>query len=426
MIKKLKPITVFEHQGLWTHQGEERLTPKQLMTLQRFYGEKGNPYYSLVHKGVKFNSHVGVIQLGKQVIEILPKADRYSNASEWRTILIGMLQAVGAFNIHAPSSATLNIKSNFILDLYFELFAAEVEYLFNKGLIKNYRRDQGNCLALKGSIKFAKHIQKNVIHQERFYVEHTAYDRKHLIHQILLKTLKLLQRVNTNPVLSSRIGSLLLHFPEMEDIKVSVSTFKKLAYSRKSEGYKNAISISKLLLLNYHPDVSNGQNEVLALMFDMNLLWEKFIFVCLRKRLKENMTITAQTKRNFWKPESGQISTIIPDIIINKGRKDAIVIDTKWKNIGNSNPNSDDLRQLYVYHEYYDALKVALVYPGKGSIRKGTYYNTQENEEAIKECSVITILPNTNIQEWQNEISHKFLREWIGKYPNDDIENKNQ
>ncbi|WP_348825710.1 5-methylcytosine restriction system specificity protein McrC [Flavobacterium aestuarii] len=81
----------------------------------------------------------------------------------------------------------------------------------------------------------------------------------------------------------SRIRVLLLHFHEMPDIKVSNTTFEKLIYNRKNQHYEKAIEIAELLLLKYHLDVSKGRNLVLTLMFDMNMLWEQFIYVSLKK-----------------------------------------------------------------------------------------------------------------------------------------------
>ncbi len=413
-------ISVFEHQSLKVDQLYDGVifTEKHRLKLDSFYGEKGVPYYKLIHKGIQFKNYVGVIQIGQLTIEVLPKADKDDNKAVWQKILIGMLQAVGAFNVTAPSSSSLSIKSNFILDLYFELFIKEVEYLFNKGLIKKYRKVEGNNLALKGNILFSKHIQQNLVHQERFYIKHTTYDKEHLLHQILYKTLQLLHSINTNILLSSRIGNLLLNFPEIKEIKVSEALFNKVVLNRKTEEYKNAIEISRLLLLNYHPDLSNGQNNVLALMFDMNLLWEQFIYVSLRKQLKEGLEITAQTSKYFWQPATGSNSKMRPDIVITKwdaiANKDVtFVIDTKWKNIGDSNPSPDDLRQLYVYHEYYKAEKVALVYPGSWKINKGNYFEIDNETISKKECSVIPISTNETISEWQTEIRKQLIDNWV-------------
>lgn len=412
MKHSLNHITVYEHQSLWTHKGTVTLPTVGLAALQRFYGEKGVPFYKLIHKGVQFNEYVGVLQLGNLTIEVLPKADRYTEEQEWRSILIAMLRAVGAFNLHAPSSSALKLKSNFILDLYFELFIKEVEYLFKKGLIKKYRKTEGNSLALKGNILFSKHLQQNVVHQERFFVRHTRYDKEHLLHQILYQTLLLLKRINTNVALSSRIGNLLLHFPASNDLKISEATFNKVVLDRKTEGYKIAIEISRLLLLNYHPDLSRGQNHVLALMFDMNLLWERFIYVSLRKRLKSDMTIKAQNSRYFWRSAGGKNTSLRPDIVLKRGAAETVVIDTKWKNIGTGNPSPDDLRQLYAYHEYYKAKKVALIYPGAANINRGNYYKIDENKPSLKECSVITIPTDSSVGAWQDNIAKQIFGHW--------------
>lgn len=408
-------ITIFEHQSLIVgrNYNDVLFEEKHQLRLETFYGEKGVPYYNLIHKGVHFNEFVGVLKIGKLVIEVLPKADKYTDDNEWRSILIAMLRAVGAFNIHAPSSSSLSIKSNFILDLYFELFIKEVEYLFNKGLIRKYRKTEGNTLSLKGNILFSKHIQQNLVHKERFYVKHSTYDNEHLIHQLLYKTILILKQINTNIALNSSIGNLLLNFPEMKDVKVSEAVFNKITLTRKTKEYKNALEISRLLLLNYHPDLSNGQNHVLALMFDMNLLWEKFIYVSLRKNLKDDMSITAQTSKYFWKPDNGYNSVIRPDIVIKKNNE-SYVLDTKWKNIGDKNPSPDDLRQMYVYHEYYGAKKVALIYPGEEKVISGRYYKTDKTDDFEKICSILRIKTDSTINVWQNNITSNIGR-WLEK-----------
>ncbi len=415
MYKKNNHITIFEHESLKVgrkYNGIE-FSESHRSKLENFYGDKGTPYYNLIHKGILFNEYVGVLHIGNLIIEVLPKAYKYGDKNEWRDILIGMLRSVGAFNVHAPSTSSLKIKTNFILDLYFELFIKEVEYLLNKGLIKKYHKEEGNRLSLKGRMIFSKHIQQNLIHQERFFVKHTSYDKIHILHQVLYKTILLLRQINSKIALNSRIGKLLLDFPEMTDIKITEGLFDRIVLTRKTEEYKNAIEISRLLLLNYHPDLSNGRNNILAIMFDMNLLWERFIYNSLRKHLPSGKTISSQVSKYFWKPQNGNRSSIRPDIVFHD-RDNSYVLDTKWKNIGDSNPSPDDLRQLYVYHEYFQASKVALVYPGKERIISGSYYNPEQLTDPDKTCSIIRIPTHTTISKWQNAICEKVFGEWLG------------
>lgn len=411
-MKKTGTITVYEHESLKAD--GTKLKPDQLKALQAFYGEKGVPYFSLIHNGIRFNEFVGVIQIGNTLIEVLPKADKYTQEEDWRIMLIGMLRAVSLFEIHAPTNSALKVKSNSILDLYFELFMNEVEYLLHRGLTKKYRLTHGNSKALKGSIQFAQHLQKNLIHKERFYVRQTTYDVFHPLHQILYKAISLIKQINTNSLLTSKAATLEIWFPEMDDIKISEATFNKLVLNRKTEPYRKALEIARLLLLNFHPDVSRGKNHVLALMFDMNLLWERFIYVSIRKELLKidpQFNITPQASKHFWKPENGYRSAIRPDIVINKDTENCIVIDTKWKNLTSLKPSDDDLKQMFVYHEYFNAKKVALAYPGEFEKVKGKFFTTA-GEEGKRECSLISFKVQKDIKLWQQEIGEA-VNNWL-------------
>lgn len=412
-------ITVSEHRLLRLNDKVNgvKFDSHMLSALQKFYGEKGVPYYNLGHNSVKFCEYVGVIQIGQLTIEILPKPDPGSENDSWRTALIGMLRTVAAFPVEAPSSSQLKTRANSILDLYFELFIAELESLIRQGLVKKYRSLDGNCNALKGSLLIGKDIQQNLTRRDRFFTRHTTYDADHHIHQLLWATIRLIARINTQPALQSRIKTLALYFPEQQPLKVSAVAFLRLPQGRRTAKYETALAISKLLLLNYHPDIKQGNEDVLALMFDMNDLWEKFVLVTLKRKLNipgVQFSVTDQVKKQFWKPQVGYSSTIRPDIYIryHSGGQDRFaVLDTKWKNLNGLNPSADDLRQLYVYHAYYHAERVALVYPGKNNVSEGKYYDPHSGI-SDKSCAVISIQALANIKEWQTMITSQ-IQNWL-------------
>lgn len=422
-----KPITIFEHGRLYANRGNPHLNDGQLKVLQLFNPDNKMPYYSLIHNGVKFCEYVGVIQVGKTLIEVLPKADKVEGPKDeetnWRDILISMLRVSGDFEVRDTSTSTLKIKPNSILDLYFEKFINEVEYLYHNGLIKKYRKTEGNRTALKGRIIFSKNIQKNLIHKERFYVGHTTYDTEHILHIILYKALNILRTINTNHTLSSRIGALLLLFPEMPDKKINLKDFERIIFNRKSIVYKHAVGIAKLIILNYHPDIKHGRNDVLALMFDMNRLWEKFVYMSLRRELGKqdklkNVSVIAQNTADFWKAsKSTNYRTVRADIVMKENNKNTVVLDTKWKNIDSGYPADSDLQQMFVYNKIYDATKAALVYPGNWGTVEGEYKHKIEGNKKQHECSLMAlsfkdIIDENNkvdIRRWQENIANSIF-----------------
>ncbi|MGK9475722.1 McrC family protein [Melioribacter sp. OK-6-Me] len=413
-----KIITVFEHGILKFDKSDYPLYE----ALVRYFEDKATPYYSLIHNGVKFNQYVGVLQIGNYLIEVLPKADRVSNGDiknrdeiyKWRRVLISMLRTVNNIKVDYTGYSNLRIHRNTILDLYFELFIHELEYLIKTGLVKSYRRIEKNLTTFKGRLVFNNHIIKNYIHRERFFVNYSFYDYENLFNIILYKALNLISKINTNLNLQDRINSLLFNFPELPNIKITQSTFDKLVFNRKTHCYKNAINIAKQILLQYHPDLRTGRHSVLALMFDMNELWEKFIFYTLRKYKDEQTKIESQKSMRFLTLNNTHMN-IRADIIVNNNNMQ-FVLDTKWKVLQDFTPSSEDLYQIFVYQEYYNAQISALIYPygasnesqkedklRRGFFRKSIRYNSDDRKCFLIKIPVI-IEADKNISFWQKEI----------------------
>lgn len=361
-------IQVFEHEALTTSadaQGRQ-LEPTELEQLFDFNDRNGNKYFTGIRQGVKFTSFVGVIQIGGLTLEILPKADRQAFYTKqdyniWRKVLLGMLTVCGRIRVDTVSEASLNRHHNSLLDLYFILFLDEVNHLMHKGLIKKYRRTCGNLYALKGRIVFPCHIRENLIHKERVFTEHQVYDHEHLLNQILLKGLTILSTISHNPVIRDRIHRIMLDFPEIQEIHISKEHFENLRFHRKSEPYRRAIDIARMIILNYRPDLRAGRENMLALLFDMNQLWEEYIFRMLKRCEHTKIKVNEQVIKAFWEER-----TIRPDLVISQwinGIEKRYIIDTKWKILDSGKPSDEDLKQMFVYNLYWEAEQSILLYP---------------------------------------------------------------
>lgn len=406
-----KTITVFEHQSLRLG-AQDGFGEPQLETLQRFHAENDFPYYSLIHQGVKFNEYVGILQVGNLMIEVLPKADQAHDSDRWRRILIGMIRASGIMDVPTPSTSTLKLKPNALLQLYFERYVSELEKLVHRGLSKKYRKTEGNLNSVKGRIVFSKQVRYNLVHQERTYSAYTEFSREHLLHQVLYKALRLLSRINTASSLQSRIAGLLLDFPDQKEVKVTPALFNRILLNRNTQHYRHALEIARMLLLNYHPDVSRGNNDVLAILFDMNLLWERFVYKTLQRKLpqrREGIHVSAQNRMEFWKPEGGNAVNMRPDICLQLNDGSTLVLDTKWKLFDEKRPHDHDLRQMYVYHTYFEAERVGMVYPGSGQGISGVY---TEPGRVDKTCSLLPILVEEEILAMQDCLISR-ITDWI-------------
>jgi 5-methylcytosine-specific restriction enzyme subunit McrC len=357
-------IQVFEYDTLYVN--GKQLTEKEFNALVRLNERHGYRYFDIGNKRIHFKDYVGVIQAGTCVIEILPKADRNENEKKkWHNGLINLLRETRNLSIYATAEANLNTQKSSLIDLYFETFLFEVTDLINKGLIKRYRTTQSNLTTLKGKLEFNKNISKNLVHKERFYVTHQVYDKNNIYNQILATALDILQSISTNHHIISKAQGINLAFEDIESVKINPKTFQNLSFNRKSEPYKKAITLAKMIILHFSPTLHNGQEDVIAFLFEMFRLFESYVFLQMKKVEQEfesiQLSVENKTQTKFW-----QNRPIRPDIILDffeNGEKQRIIVDTKWKIINDANPSEKDLKQIFAYNIHFGATKSVLLYP---------------------------------------------------------------
>jgi len=374
-VAKVKLVQVFEHQRLLknnTYDGirfEDRYF-RALLKLNELHESK---YFTPIYEGIKFDSYVGVLQVDDLVIEVLPKVEGYTaEKNQWRDVLIEMLQVTQQLKVSKVGHANVAKQSIHLLDIYFDWFLREVEQLVHAGLIKQYRKETKNTLALKGKLEFAGHIGKNLVHHERFYTTHQVYDKDHLLHRIMNTALQVVETMSKGTYRYGRCKAVQLNFPEVNSVAVIPQTFEKISFNRKNQAYQTVVALARLIILNYSPNVKSGDEQMLALMFDMNDLWEKYVLAKLQQQGKGKWLVKGQDTKRFWEGK-----TIRPDIVLEHiVAETCIVIDTKWKNYTYDRIGMDDLRQIYVYNDFWNAKLGMLLYPSPTKTKvavEGTY-----------------------------------------------------
>jgi 5-methylcytosine-specific restriction enzyme subunit McrC len=363
-------IQVFEHTTLPVGR---QLTPARFDRLVRYNERHGNRFFAVGWNRIHFRNYVGVIQVGNLTIEILPKADKAPDSPDqkrkWQGALIEMLRQSGFIRVTSMSDARLRLRSSSLLDIYFESFLAEIEELVHHGLVRKYRQVCGNLPVLKGRILFRQDLSRNLVHRERFFTAHVFYDRNNPYNQILRVALDVLIRVSSNPHLVALAGSLAILLQDVNNIVVTERTFTRLPYTRNTERYRRALQLARLIIMNYSPDVRGGREDVLAILFDMNLLFERFVCAQLKRaearQAMRRVAFKAQVSRRFWLAGSMEKS-IRPDIIAEIGSgldQERVVMDTKWKIPGDGKPSDADLQQMHAYNVQFGTRRSFFLYP---------------------------------------------------------------
>jgi len=408
---KENTIQVFEHSFLPI---EGKFEQRHFVALSKLNALHQYKYFDLKHNGVVFKQFVGVIQVDGLTIEILPKIDKYEtesdeNKQKWQFALIEMLRVTRKLRVQKVGEANVSKQSIHLLDIYFEWFLNELKILIHQGLIKQYYTETCNVNALKGKLEFAGHINKNLVHKERFYTTHQIYDKDHLIHQILFKALDIVEKCTKGNYLYSKCKTIQLDFPELKNSNITEATFTKIPQNRKTAPYETALAIARLIILNYAPNIKSGSEKMLAILFDMNVLWEDYILIRLKEAADEKgFKVYGQNSKGFWKN-----IFIRPDIVMEKDEK-TFIIDTKWKNVDYSEPSTNDLRQMYVYNDYWNSMKAMLLYPTNktqtefNNIDFVSFHETHTKKEQHR-CGLgkISIFSGDKLD---NEIGNKILK----------------
>ena len=333
-------------------------------------------------KVLQAQNYVGVIQTKDgTTIEILPKI-KNATIEKSKDILIKMLKTLK--NSPFKNLSVANLKSSKIplFEIFISMFLEELTVLVRNGIKSDYISKEENLKFLKGKLKISEQIKYNTIHKERFFVQYEEFISNRVENRIIKTTLQFLynkSKLNKN---QQRIREFLFVFDEIEISHNIKTDFSKIKLNRQMKDYEQVLLWCKTFLFENSFSPYKGNDIAFALLFDMNLLFESFVYSYLKKS-SNFQDIKSQDRTHHLAYENGiGRFRLKPDIVINGGK---IIADTKWKILSEDKAYNgvlqDDMYQLYAYGTKYDNCeKIYLIYPFNELIIKNSY-NYFKNKE---------------------------------------------
>lgn len=314
---------------------------------------------------------VGVINLGEDQVEILPKIDGLEgDDAQVRKNLASMLALALDIPLRDGDLSKMDDSSQSILEVLIRLFCRELWTEVHKGLLRRYEARSETLSVMRGRINIERQLRENAFHPERLACDFDEFTDNNRLNQLFKAALRKLSEVSRSSSNQRSVSELLFCFSDVDDVHRSKLRIQAASVDRTGARFGRLLAMAKLFLGEQAPDLISGAGDGFALLFDMNRLFEEYIGRLVRRLFAaERQRVQLQGPKSYLalKPDGGNAFELNPDIVGLRDGSAAWIVDTKWKRLDESafrdGVSSTDMYQMNAYARRYDCAEVLLLYP---------------------------------------------------------------
>ncbi len=323
---------------------------------------------SVYADSIESNHWVGVIKYKKTIIQILPKL--ICNKDDNKTILknlIYMLSFTKRLDIKTNEVAKLSKEKNPFMEILIREFADSLFDCLKRLTPQKYIREENNLNYLKGKIKFSENIRYNCSNSAKFYCEYDEYSENNVLNQLFLFVSTCLYSISNNNYNKKILKFITNYYADIDLICFDKVKAEKIKLSRNQEMFKKPFMLAKMFIENATVDLTKNRLENIILLWDMNKLFEEFVFELLKRNENKNglegWKFTAQKGKYLFKNDKDKYRMTNADIFAERG-DEKVIIDTKYKKFDTfKDVSNSDIFQVTTYCLLHNATKGILLYP---------------------------------------------------------------
>jgi 5-methylcytosine-specific restriction enzyme subunit McrC len=335
-------------------------------------------------RAIQVTSYVGVMRApdGYQ-IEVLPKIGKAmeNGPSEARRLLINMLSCLREFRHIQTEKANLLAAHMPLLEIFITEFLQAVQRVVKRGLRSTYNNHEDNLFVLRGKLLHSQHLRQNLFRADRFYTSHDEFTADRPINRLLHSALHSVIPQTSSQANQQLARELIFHFADIPQSKNHQLDFQQVNADRGMGYYNDALAWAKLILGDQSPLTGSGTNSAPSLLFPMEAVFEAYVTKHLPQQMASSLSLKAQVQSHYLVNHTNKNwFRMKPDLLIREGKKNLLVLDTKWKMLDQQKDNGtdkynlsqNDFYQLYAYGQSYldGEGDIVLIYPKTDSFDK--------------------------------------------------------
>ena len=327
--------------------------------------------------GIETTSWVGVIKYKNIHLQILPKLiytkeyeEDYDDKTKEETIsnvlknLIFMLSYTKKLDIKTSKDAKLLTSKNPFIEILIREYAKSLFECLKRLTPKKYVREEDNLNYLKGKIKFTENIRHNCSNLAKFYCEYDEFSENNILNQLFLFVSTCLYNISTDSYNKKTLKFIINYYSDIKLVRFDRFTAEKINLSRNQKLFKKPFNLAKMFIEKTSVDLSKNKFENITLIWDMNKLFEEFVFEIMKKNeLELGWKFTAQKCKKLLIGYENKKRNTYVDIFAEKGN-DKIILDTKYKIFkGIDDFSNADVFQVSTYCLLHNTNNAILLYP---------------------------------------------------------------
>lgn len=330
-------------------------------------------------RALKAHQYVGTIRLGTDTVTILPKIDygedRVGSAT---SNLLFMLEQSGYLPAHHQDMAPMLQRDQDWFEMLTRIFALELLSQWRLGPHSQYQTIDNTWPGLRGKWQINRQLRQPA-RDHRFDVifdEFTADNRLSRIFRYVIEQLWMRTRNGHNRLLLGELR----HWLDSVSLAphMTATEIPPGLISRLTKRFEPLLNLSRLFLENGSLEISRGELEAFAFVFNMNHLFEEFLFAFIKryraKILPEPLhgcilhpQAQNHTRHLAYTGDGQSVFRLKPDLVFRRGDEFPLLIDIKYKILDAKSRRlgvtEGDFYQMFAYAHRYDSPSILLVYP---------------------------------------------------------------
>ena len=299
---------------------------------------------------------VGSIKYKDFQLDIYPKYLASAEEDNGTQQLLKMLAYTQKLDIKNSQADSKCVSGDF-LEVIIWYYAFSLLEGLKKHIPHHYRIREDNLNSIRGRIDFIHNIRYNFANKTKVFCKYDEFTEDNLLNRTLYFVSHLLYRWTNSPETKQIFRSIFAIYADIQLTAVTLNETRGIRLSKnQQEFFSTPLKLAQLFLEHSTVNLYANTLQNIAVLFDMNRLFEEFVAEKLKEELDKDKVESQVGQRliDKFEPEHSGIETkkyIRTDILI-KHRNNKIIIDTKYKDA--SKISSSDIYQMLAYAQMHD------------------------------------------------------------------------